>query len=154
MKKLVELLDELEKKIPQQEVINLAISKASVGWHIEHSLLTINTIIQALRKSNPKYYKWTFKLSRLVVFTINKIPRGRAQSPAVVSPTVDFNVKTLHEHLNNTKQRVVELNSLQANNYIEHPFFGKLNLKQTNKFLVIHTRHHLNIINDIIASLH
>ncbi len=75
MKKLNTLLMLLESKIEKSEQINLRVSKSSVGWHIEHTLLVINVIIAGLKNSNPGEYKWKFNLSRLFVFTFNKIPR-------------------------------------------------------------------------------
>jgi len=41
------------------------------------------------------------------------------------------------------------LKTLPKDRYFEHPFFGKLKLKQTINFLEIHTMHHLDIIEDI-----
>lgn len=152
MKKLEELIKELENKVPKQELINQMISTSSVGWHIEHTLLTVNLIIERLKNSNPKDYKWTLNFPRLYVFTIKKIPRGRAQSPASVEPRNNFNIETLENHIYLSKEKLKELRTLKSNNYFEHPFFGKLNLKTTMKFLEIHTNHHIDIINDIIKN--
>lgn len=150
MKKLEELIKDLENKVPKQELINQMVSTSSVGWHIEHTLLTVNLIIEAVKNSNPKDYQWTFNFPRLYVFTMKKIPRGRAQSPASVKPTNNFNIETLENHIYFSKEKLKELDTLKPNNYFEHPFFGKLNLKPTKKFLEIHTNHHIDIINDII----
>ena len=151
MKNLSELINEFKNKVINQEIINLSISQGSVGWHIEHSLLTINKIVEALKKSNPENYKRAFNFARLLVFTINKIPRGRAQSPASVTPA-DFNESTLQHHILLTNKNLKELESLQADNYFEHPFFGKLNLSAAKKFIAIHINHHCKIINDIIKA--
>ena len=129
----------------------MKISKSCVGWHIEHALLTIDAIVEALKRSNPKDYKWTFSLTRILVFTLNKIPRGRAQSPASVQPAKNFTIDTLKDHIYISKQKMGALESLKPNNYFKHPFFGKLNLKPAIKFIEIHTKHHINIINDILT---
>ena len=152
MNHLRHLLNELEIKIAKEDAINAAVSKSSVGWHIEHSLLTINMIIEALKKSDPISYQWKFSFIKTLVFTLNKIPRGRAKAPGIVQPKNTFTVETLKKHLDQTKEKLGEFATLQPNNYFEHPFFGKLKLKPTIKFLKIHTRHHLAIINDIIKS--
>ena len=152
MKNLGNLITELENKIPKQESINQAISKSSVGWHIEHTLLTINRVIDQLKKSDPNDYKWKFSSLRILVFTISKIPRGRAQSPNSVKPGNNFTAETLKDHSGTIKEKIKELQALKPNNYFEHPYFGKLNLKPAIKFLKIHTKHHLDIINDIIGS--
>jgi hypothetical protein len=39
---------------------------------------------------------------------------------------------------------------MSSDKYFEHPYFGKLRLNKTIKFLEIHTNHHLEIINDIL----
>ncbi len=136
MEKLKKLIQDLESKIPNQEMFNPTISKSSVGWHIEHTLLTMNLVIGALQKSNPENYKRTFNFYRILVFAMNKIPRGKAKAPKIVQPKEDFNIESLRSH----------------KNYFEHPYFGHLTLKPTIKFLKIHTNHHLQIINDIIKS--
>ena len=143
-------MDELEAKISQQALVNPLVSKVSVGWHIEHALLTVNAIIEALKNSNPASYKWTFSFSRILVFIMNDFPRGRAQAPTVVRPTINFNQKTLVNHINLAKEKIKELDRLQPNNYFEHPYFGHLNVKPAIKFIRIHTKHHLDIINDIL----
>ncbi|MEP6926782.1 MAG: DinB family protein [Ginsengibacter sp.] len=152
MNKLDELIKDLENKISKQELVHHTISKSSVGWHIEHTLLTIKVIIEALKNSNPNRYKWKFNIARFFIFTINKIPRGRAQSPASVQPADSFNAETLENHVKIIIEKLKELKNLKPNNYIEHPFFGKLNLKSTVKFIAIHTKHHIDIINDIIKA--
>jgi hypothetical protein len=152
MEKLMKLILDLESKIQNQEILNPTISKSSVGWHIEHTLLTMNLVIEALQRSNPENYKWTFNFYRILILTLNKIPRGRARAPKVVQPKVDFNTETLKIHLEKGKTKLAQLNTISDKNYLEHPYFGHLKLKSTIKFLEIHTNHHLQIINDIIKS--
>ncbi len=152
MNKLKELIQELEAAIPHQELVNTAVSKASVGWHIEHTLLTMHMIIKTLKNSDSATYKRKFNWSRTLVFTINKIPRGKAKAPSRVQPRDEFTAETLHRHIQSVREKLQELDALEPNNYFEHPFFGHLNLKPTRKFLKIHTAHHLHIIRDIIKS--
>ena len=149
MKKLQKYLAELETKIPNLEDYNPTVSKSNVGWHIEHILLTNKMIIEAVEKSNPANYKWSFKLSRIVVFTMNKIPRGRAKAPKVVVPKT-YDEQTLLEHLKIVTLKIQALENISSDKYFDHPYFGNLRLTKTIKFLEIHTNHHLEIINDII----
>jgi hypothetical protein len=152
MEKLKKLIQDLESKIPNQEMLNPTISRSSVGWHIEHTLLTMNLVIGALQKSNPENYKRTSNFYRVLVFAMNKIPRGKAKAPKIVQPKEDFNVESIKSHIEKGKVKLAELNSIGETNYFEHPYFGHLKLKPTIKFLEIHTNHHLHIINDIIKS--
>ncbi|MGZ5247573.1 MAG: hypothetical protein ACXWV5_11090 [Flavitalea sp.] len=144
-----QLITELENYIPKQELTNPDVSASSIGWHIEHSLLTINLIVDTIKRSDPKEYKWTFNFWRIVVMTTKKIPRGRAKSPKIVRPTVAFNSDTLRDHVNKTRQQIRILETCVPNNFFVHPFFQKLNLASSIKFLEIHTNHHLKIIRDI-----
>ncbi len=151
MNKLQGQLNELETKISKQDICNNDVSKSTVGWHIEHILLTINIIIEEVKKSNPANYKWSFKLPKILVFSMNKIPRGRAKAPKIVLPKT-YNELTLNEHLKISKLNIQDLENISSGNYFNHPYFGNLKLDKTIKFLEIHTNHHLKIINDIIKS--
>lgn len=150
MEKLQRLLSRLAAKISFYYKKNEKISKADVGWHIEHVLLTLSLVTNAIAKSNPKGYKWTFNFIKIAVLTTGKIPRGRAASPEVVRPKGNYDMETLKNHLEKTKETLLSLHSLNDDQYFTHPYFGDLRLKPTIKFLEIHTRHHLAIINDIL----
>jgi len=152
MNKINNLLNQLETKISNGENLNPAISKGSVAWHIEHSLLTINLIINALIQSNPKNFKWKFSFIRMVVLLTKKIPRGKAKSPKVVLPQENISNESLVRHLLLTKDSIMNLESLSKDKYFTHPYFGDLKLNQTIRFLEIHTQHHLEIIEDIISN--
>lgn len=152
MNKLEAQISEFEQRISDMMLVNEGISKAPVGWHIEHILLATNGIIDSLVQSNPANYKWSFNFWRTLVLTTNKIPRGRGKAPSRSRPKDDFTKETLEKHILKTKRKLTELQSLDKNSYFEHPYFGQLNLKPCTKFLKIHAQHHLNIINDIIKS--
>ena len=149
MKKLNNLLDQLEANVSHYETLNQKVSEANVGWHIEHSLLSLNGVTNLLIKSNPNDYTWKFNFIRIVVLTMKKIPRGKAKSPEVVLPKGIIDNNSLLSHISVTRNKINELKTLPKDRYFEHPFFGKLKLKQTINFLEIHTMHHLDIIEDI-----
>ena len=151
MKRLELLLSKIETAMSHHEKISLPVSKSSVGWHVEHTLLTINAIIDDLQKSEPKNYKHTYNLRKFLIFTIKKIPRGRAKAPNVIIPQ-QFDNETVKIHLEKTKINVEKLNTINAESYFRHPFLGHIKLKPAIKFLGIHTTHHLKIINDIIRN--
>jgi hypothetical protein len=151
MKSLQQLLLEAESNIPKHNISNLSISKASVGWHIEHILLTLNGIIANVKKSNPTDFKWSFKPMKYVIFATKKIPRGKAKSPAVVMPKY-FDEATLVEHIELAKQNLEDLKNMDSNKFFNHPVFGNLKLGDTITFLRIHTQHHVGIINDILKA--
>jgi hypothetical protein len=144
------LLNQLEHYISKNETINLQVSQSTVGWQIEHSLLTINGVVSAVHKSNPKDYHWKFSLIKIMVLATKKIPRGKAKAPKVVVPKADITCVDLEQHLAKARDTVKSLELVSKDHYFEHPYFGKLKLKETIRFLEIHTTHHLNIIEDIV----
>lgn len=150
MLKLNILIDQLEVMIPLFEKSNAAISKSTVGWQIEHSLMTIIKITNALSKSNPSDYKWSFKLPRYLVFTLNKIPRGKAKAPEVVIPVGQLTQESISNHIIDARNSIQVIKSLANDKFFHHPFFGDLKLKQAIKMLEIHTNHHYEIIRDIV----
>lgn len=153
MNKLDNLLNQLEANVSRHETLNQNISQANVGWHIEHSLLTINRITNFLIKSNPNDYQWNFNLIRIVLMTTKKFPRGKGKAPEVVQPKGNIDRNSLLTHILLTRNKINELNTLPKDKYFEHPYFGKMKLKQSMGFLEIHTKHHLDIIDDIINQL-
>lgn len=150
MKKLENELHQLAQFLPAFEKVNLAVSAASVGWHIEHSLLVIKQITATVGQSDPALYQRKFNFTRFWVHLFNYIPRGKAQAPRVVLPGEDLNLTALEDSIAHTLQALKYLKGCQENQYFMHPLFGMLNQKQTIRFLAIHTRHHLKIIKDIV----
>jgi hypothetical protein len=152
MEQLAVLIDRLEANIVHKDKASAAVSASSVGWHIEHALLVITQIIQQVGKSDPQAYKWKFSLPRILVFTMGKIPRGKAQAPKSVLPGEGKDVGALRLQAAATKTKLDEINQLQPKQFFQHPFFGPLHLKHTRRMLYIHTHHHLRIIEDIVKS--
>lgn len=144
------ILIDLASKFDDFNRMNTVVSKSSVGWHIEHSLKTIDQIVTACKKSDSTTYRWKFKLNRfLIMDVLHKIPRGKAKAPKVVQPEGEISKESLQLHLEKVQQNLENWVDLNKNCYFTHPFFGSLNKKATEKFLVLHTKHHLQIIEDI-----
>lgn len=150
MQELIKLIDQLQSDISYFDKENIDVSGGSVGWHIEHSLKTIDQIVNACKNSNPSKYQWHFNFNRLLILSITKkIPRGKAKAPKVVRPEGEISKGSLQLHLEKVSQNLENWNGLDKNVHFPHPFFGILNKKETEKFLVLHTNHHLQIIEDI-----
>lgn len=152
MEKLLKLVKELEEHVPNYAELQPAISAANVGWHVEHCLMVFVRIITAMETSDPALYKSTFNIKKMLVYTLNKIPRGRAKAPKIVQPTGEIMPDKLMRNIEAATLKIKALANLQKHHHFDHPYFGKLNLKETNKFLAIHTNHHLKIINDIMKA--
>jgi hypothetical protein len=150
MNPLHKLLLQLESHIPNLEKTNSKISSSSIGWQIDHCLLVINGIINQLEMSNPSEYRPKFNFPKFIVFATGKIPRGKARAPKIVSPVDVATLEELNSKIELAKNNILKLNSFPTNAHFKHPFFNDLNVKQTEKFLKIHTNHHLKIIEDIL----
>lgn len=141
--------EEIFLLIKQGNKENPSISKSSIYWHLDHSLLIINNVSKLLKKSNPLDYKPSFNMIRSVIFMLNFFPRGKAKAPKVVHPTEAISKEELLKNLEDAKQQLKTIIDLPAKSNFKHPIFGVLNLKQTQKFLKIHTIHHLKICREI-----
>ena len=152
MKNVQNKIQALSAYINQSALVSPEVSAVSVGWHIEHSLLVIKQITSTVAQSDPKLFKQKFNFNRLWVFLFHYFPRGKAQAPKVVIPNSELTIQALEDSIKHTYQALDYLKDCQPNQYFMHPFFGQLNRNQTIHFLSIHTKHHLKIIKDIIAS--
>ena len=151
MNKLSSVLDQLESKITHFSETNPMVSDATVGWHIEHSLLVIIQIIEAMKNADPSLYQWRFNKKRAIVFFLKSFPRGRAKAPASVLPSSTITPNSLTESFAKARESIKSLDAMAPNHYFTPPFFGQLNIKPSRTFFAIHTNHHLKIINDIIV---
>lgn len=151
MRNIEKHLDELYNYVEQEYQLNTAVSSVNVGWHIEHSSLVIIKIIETVSKSDPKKYKWKFNMKRSFVFFLKKFPRGKAKAPDIVVPKqiekTDFPALLIK-----TKEAIKKLDQVEHNQYFLHHVFGDLNKKNTFIMLDIHTKHHLQIVKDIITA--
>ena len=147
---LKNLLNEIEGNIPNKELTNSKISKVSIGWQLDHSLKVVNGICAILQKTKPEKYKRDFNLLRLILFPLAYIPRGKAKAPKTVQPPNDISVEDLHTQLEMARGHIDKISPLPKKSFFIHHIFGTLSKKQTIRFLQIHTRHHLKIVNDIL----
>lgn len=141
---------QLEKHLPNLDKTNTNVSKSTIGWQIDHCLMVINGIINQLEVSNPSDYRPKFNLPKFIVFTTGKIPRGKARAPKIVMPVDVATADQLKSNIELAKTNILKLNSFPTNAHFKHPFFGDINASKTEKFLAIHTKHHLKIIEDIL----
>jgi hypothetical protein len=152
MKGLGELIHELEKNLSNIDKKNETVSKVSIGWHIEHSLLALVKMISATEHSNPADFKKKFNWKRTLVLTIGKIPRGKAGVPQSVKPGAEISEVTIRPLLEKAKQKAELFDTLSSDKYFTHPVFGDVQVKQARQIIAIHTQHHISIINDILRA--
>ena len=147
---LIPIVKELEYFIQFKERRKDKISNSDVAWQIDHSLKVINLVTEALASSDPNQYKWRFNKWRLLLFTLNYIPRGKARAPKIVKPPEVISSNDLITQVNLAYKYVESLKPINENAYFTHFVFGQLNKPKTIQFLHLHTTHHLKIIKDIL----
>lgn len=150
MKKIIPQLEEIERLKVFSDQENLEISKANVGWHLEHSLLVMASVLKGLQKSNPEEYRPQNKLSKFMVLITGYIPRKGGKAPEFTLPENTLHAENISKNLEFIREELVKIKGLHPNSYIKHPYFGHLNVKNTSRFLYIHTNHHLKIVKDIL----
>jgi hypothetical protein len=144
-------LKELETYFNHIEIKKESVSKATVGWQVNHSLLVINGICLSLMRSKEEDYTKKFNMKKAYVFATKKFPKGKAKAPSATNQKEEeITLEGIKKQLKNTYKLLDKINSLPSKSHFKHPLFGKLNLKESKKFLEIHTEHHLKIIRDIL----
>jgi hypothetical protein len=144
------LLTQIEENIPFYEKTNPSVSKSSVGWQLDHSLKVIHGVCTITIKTNPDKYKKNVNLWRSVLFTLCYIPRGKAKAPRVVLPPENITEEDLRKQLQTSKTLIEQLKPLPKKSHFTHHVFGTLSKQQVLRFLEMHTKHHLKIVNDIL----
>lgn len=152
MKNIKDQLQKMESLLPQIGVTNDKVSKASVGWHLEHSLLILNSSLKGLTMTDPKDYKPKFSLKKFVFLNFGLIPRGKINAPKQFIPLEVPTQESILKLMNLAKERLAAAKELPEKSFITHPFLGDFDKKTTFRFLWLHTNHHLKITDDILKN--
>jgi len=128
------------------------LSAWSVGMHIDHCLRVGEAVAAAVEDSVPGKERRTFSLLRLLAFTFNWIPRGRARAPAEVQPDERVGVVELRERLGSSASIMDRLTRTDPAKTFTHFAFGTMGPRQALRFLEVHNTHHEKIIRDILAA--
>ncbi len=144
-------IDQLESYFGEADKHKASVSTVGVAWHLNHCFKVIVSIYKAVSNSDPAAYKAKFNFKKTFVLTTGYIPRGRGKAPEAVKIEATVPIEELKKHLEKAKKYAGQMEQLESNNYFEHPYFGQLNLKDAQQFIIVHTKHHLKIIRDIVA---
>jgi len=150
LKRLNDYINEMESYIESYDVVKQVVSKASVGWHIDHNLKVINSVVKALQTSDPKTYNNNLRFLGKVFLTLGYFPRGKANAPKHVKPPEVILRESLVNQIELTRKNMEVLPRLHNNAYFKHPLFGNINTKRVCRFLETHTNHHLKIIRTLL----
>lgn len=142
-------LEKLMSHISDIDLKNDTVSKADVAWHIDHCFRVIIGVCGLLLKSDPKEYKSAFNFTKMIVYTTGWMPRGRAKAPKVLLHDDVITVKSIQGLREKANEKLEEIKSLHPKSNFKHHVFGYIDLKESKRFLSLHTKHHLRIIRDI-----
>ncbi|MEO9531359.1 MAG: DUF1569 domain-containing protein [Crocinitomicaceae bacterium] len=148
--KITLLLAELKDHIQHKSVLNEDVSKASVEWHLSHTIQIFSAICKNATQSAPEEYQYAFNKNRFKIWLIGYIPRGIGRSPKAFLNQEELTEEQLLAFLNRAEELFEDFQKVSKNHFFTHPIFGQLNKKRTLWFLHLHTKHHLKIIRDII----
>lgn len=150
MNKIEIQLQKIESLLSKIDVTNEKVSKASVGWHLEHLLLILNSSLKGLTMTNPKDYNPKFSLKKFVFLNFGMIPRGKIRAPKQFIPLEVPTQENILKLINLAKERLEATRNLPEKSFITHPFLGDFDKKTTLRFLWLHSNHHLKIVDDIL----
>lgn len=146
------LINKIELLIPKMDIENPSVSKANIGWQLDHALKVFNTVSQIIETSNPENYSYQFSFWRSTLFTIGYFPRGKVKAPKAVQPPSKILEADLESQIKTARTHIEKLKLLPEKSYYHHFIFGKLAKNNTLRFLAMHTNHHLKIIRDILKA--
>lgn len=150
MDKIEIQLQKIESLLSKIDLTNEKISKASVGWHLEHLLLILNSSLKGLTMTNPQDYNPKFSLKKFVFLNFGMIPRGKIRAPKQFIPLEVPTRESILKLMNLAKERLEAVKNLPEKSFITHPFLGDFDKKTTLRFLWLHSNHHLKIVDDIL----
>ena len=143
-------VEELRSAIVSAEATVPTVSSWSVGEHIHHCCLSMIGISKSLRKSTPPAPQVKPTIARAAVLYFRFIPRGRAQSPSFVVPKPSMPPEELRTMLDQSAELLAMAHGLDRSTWFTHPFLGPMHRDQALKFVLVHNRHHLKIVADIL----
>ncbi len=138
------------------------VSAWSPAHHLHHVALANARIFSDLAKAAETKTKdapgGRINAVGLAILTVGRIPRGRGKAPREVCPPADLTRADIEAARARSRSAFEALEpyldalpALKAR--MRHPFFGMLNAPQWLRFVYVHTRHHLAIIDALAPNL-
>ena len=145
-------LDALEAMIPDRDRASSEVSKWSVGMQIHHCLISTKAILDSVSESEPGAEKPTFSFPRLVLMTFGRIPRGKGRAPEASHPQPSPSEEVLRQALQEARDAQARARQADKASYWRHFIFGVMPRDKALRFVEIHNKHHLRIVDDILKA--
>jgi hypothetical protein len=134
--------------------VRFTVSAWSVAQQLDHILKVCSATLTGLLHPGATPPHGINRIGRAILL-FGWIPRGRARAPERMRG-LDATAVQLALAVEDARQLLGEVRSdhfRPANvPVVRHPFFGGLNPSQTLRSTVVHTRHHLRIVREILAA--
>lgn len=145
-------LDVLKRFVPKADVVAPDVSKWSVGMHVQHCCLATIAVCESLVASEPPVPPSSFSLVTSAIFLTGRIPRGRGKSPEQAIPRDQIWTNEMEGLLLDSERRLEAARQVSRDHWYRHFAFGVLDRDRTLKFIGIHNRHHIRIVQDILRA--
>jgi len=130
------------------------VSAWSVAEHLDHILKVAASVVRRINQPDAEAGPNGINLLGRAVLLGGWIPRGRGKSPERLAGTrvSGAEIETAIGKLE-TMLRAVVVETCQSSRTptVPHPRFGGLTPSQALRFAVVHTNHHLRIVEDILG---
>lgn len=129
------------------------ISAWSVSEHLDHILKVAISIVRRVNQPDAEEGKSGINILGRAVLLSGWIPRGRGKSPErlvgtrVAATEIDAAMARLEQLMDEV---VLGTCDASRKRVVPHPIFGGLTPSQALRFTVVHTNHHLKIVEEIL----
>jgi hypothetical protein len=151
IERVVSQVGAFEALVPHRDVRAPTVSQWSVGMHIHHCALAMRLVATEVLRCETPPPRWSANPVRTLILLTGRVPRGRAEAPAAVRPSVDLSEGLLGPALSEAAQLVRRLPDAPQEAWFRHFALGVIRRRSVPRFLEVHNRHHLRIISDILA---
>jgi hypothetical protein len=131
------------------------ISAWSPAEHLDHTQKVSMSIVRRLGDKSAKPSPRGINLMGRVILLLGWIPRGRGNAPERLRGAVCTGAH-IEEALGRLEQALdaLPLDALSASQLpiVPHPLFRSLTPSQALRFIVVHTNHHLRIVDEILGA--
>jgi hypothetical protein len=147
---LKSLQDEVDEVLSRNDILNPAVSAWSTHQHIEHVFKVNLLVLEKIKNNDPDHNRMPRTFTGMLVLVLGFIPRGRGEAPSSVLPE-GISQADIMDAGSRIRELLIQIKDTETENrfIMNHPYFGGLTSREWLRFLVIHTRHHLEIIREM-----
>jgi hypothetical protein len=165
LRDLAGLLDEIDGVLALAPELLVTLAPATSGWTVEQHLAHVALANELVLRNLASLAAGRGALvvrggepdpAAQAVLVAGRIPRGAARAPRMVRPPERVQRELLLEWLADGRRALVALDPaavVASELKVPHQLLGPLDAPQWARFGVVHARHHLEIVREILAAL-